>query len=293
MKLQQRLLVLVILMILGMSAFPALLVHAAPPCGTPQGGPCPTATPGTNPTATPSGGYDGVFDTLVWSDEFAGSSINLSNWTYDIGGGGWGNNEYQYYTDRPENARIENGMLVIEAREERMRGRNYTSARLKTQGLRTFTYGRIEARLQVPYGQGIWPAFWMLGSDITTAGWPNCGEIDIMEHIGREPYNVYGTVHGPNYSGANGVGNFTTLAQPVKDSFHVFAVEWTPTEIRWYMDGQQFHTVTPATVPGEWVFDHDFFLILNVAVGGYWPGYPDATTVFPQRMTVDYVRVYQ
>jgi beta-glucanase (GH16 family) len=248
---------------------------------------------GTNPTATPSGGFDGVFDTLVWSDEFAGPNINLNNWTYDIGGGGWGNNEYEYYTDRPENSRIENGMLVIEARAERMRGRNYTSARLKTQGLQTFTYGRIEARIQVPYGQGIWPAFWMLGSDITTVGWPNSGEIDIMEHIGREPYNVYGTVHGPNYSGANGVGNFITLSQPVTNSFHEFAIEWTPTEIRWYLDNVQYHSVTPNTVPGAWVFNHDFFLILNVAVGGYWPGYPDATTVFPQRMTVDYVRVYQ
>jgi beta-glucanase (GH16 family) len=282
------------LFLLLVSMIPSLFVQAAPPCGTPQGGPCPTATSGgSNPTATPTGGYDGVFDTIVWADEFSGSSINLNNWTYDIGGSGWGNNESQFYTNRSENARIENGMLVIEAREERYRGKNYTSARLKTQGLKTFTYGRIEARLQVPYGQGIWPAFWMLGSDITSNPWPNCGEIDIMEHIGREPYNVYGTVHGPNYSGANGVGNFITLPQPVKDSFHVFAVEWTPTEIRWYLDGVQYHSVTPSTVPGTWVFNHDFFIILNVAVGGYWPGYPDATTTFPQRMTVDYVRVYQ
>jgi beta-glucanase (GH16 family) len=291
---QRKLTLVLFVLVVIVSVLPSLLVTAAPPCGTPQAGPCPTATPGgTNPTATPSGGFDGVFDELVWSDEFAGPNINLNNWTYDIGGGGWGNNEYEYYTDRPENSRIENGMLVIEARAERLRSRNYTSARLKTQGLQTFTYGRVEARIQVPYGQGIWPAFWMLGSDITTLGWPNSGEIDIMEHIGREPYNVYGTVHGPNYSGANGVGNFITLSQPVTNSFHIVAIEWTPTEIRWYLDGVQYHSVTPNTVPGTWVFNHDFFIILNLAVGGYWPGYPDATTVFPQRMTVDYVRVYQ
>lgn len=273
---------------------------AAPPCGTPNGGPCPTSTPGSNPTATPPltatatpnpGGW-----TLVWSDEFDGPNINSSNWTYDIGWGqnGWGNAELQYYTDRTQNARIENGMLVIEARKERFRAQQYTSARLKTQSLQTFTYGRIEARMQLPYGQGIWPAFWSLGSDITEVGWPNSGEIDIMEHIGREPQNIYGTVHGPGYSGADSVGNSYTLTSgSVSTEFHVYAIEWEPDEIRWYIDDILYGTITPDDVPGMWVFDHDFFLILNVAVGGYWPGYPDETTIFPQFMRVDYVRVYQ
>lgn len=280
---------------------------AAPPCGTPKGGPCPTSTPGGNPTATPqsptatpasptatpgSGNY-----VLVWSDEFNGSSIDPNNWTYDIGWGqnGWGNAELQYYTDRPDNARVENGMLVIEAREERFRAQEYTSARLKTQGLQEWTYGRFEARIKVPYGQGIWPAFWSLGNDITTVGWPQSGELDIMEHIGREPSTVYGTVHGPGYSGADGVGGSYTLpgGAQMTDDFHIFAVEWEPDEIRWYIDNTLYATVTPNDVPGEWVFDHPFFLIMNVAVGGYWPGYPDETTVFPQVMLVDYVRVYQ
>jgi beta-glucanase (GH16 family) len=278
--------VLVALILVGMLS--AMMVQAAPPCGTAKTPPCPV------PTATPSQpAFDGAFDELVWADEFSGSTINRSNWTFDIGGDGWGNNEYQWYTDSLNNARIENGMLVIEAREERIRSRNYTSARLKTQGLRQFTYGRIEARIRVPYGQGIWPAFWALGANLPQVGWPNSGEIDIMEHIGREPFNVYGTVHGPGYSGSSGVGNGITLASPVTNDFHVFAIEWEPNVIRWYVDGVQYHTVTPQTIPGTWVFDHDFFLILNVAVGGYWPGYPDATTVFPQRMLVDYVRVYQ
>lgn len=264
------------------------VVTSSPPCGTPNGGPCPTDTPGGNPP-----GFDGNFDTLVWSDEFSGSSIDLNNWTYDLGASGWGNNERQYYTNLPANARIENDMLVIEAREERYRNGSYTSARLKSQGLQSFAYGRIEARIRIPFGQGIWPAFWMLGADFATVGWPASGEIDIMEHIGREPYNVFGTVHGPGYSGASGVGSFITLSEPVTNNFHVFAVEWEPDEIRWYVDGVQYHTVTPATVPGEWVFDHEFFMILNVAVGGNWPGYPDETTTFPQFMYVDYVRVYQ
>jgi beta-glucanase (GH16 family) len=175
-----------------------------------------------------------------------------------------------------------------------MKAQNYTSARLKTQGLQQWAYGRIEARIKVPYGQGIWPAFWTLGSDIEQVGWPNSGELDIMEHIGREPATVYGTVHGPGYSGANGVGgNYTLSSGSLSDNFHVFAVEWTTDEIRWYIDNTQYASVTPDDVPGEWVFDHPFFIILNVAVGGDWPGVPDGTTVFPQFMYVDYVRVYQ
>lgn len=305
----KRNLSIVIALLISVGVLSSMLVVAAPPCGTPKTGPCPTDTPTTpNPTVEPTveptteptpeptttpDPTDGNWE-LVWADEFNGSDINLNNWTYDLGGDGWGNNELQDYRDTPENARIENGMLIIEARNERYKGRSYTSARLKTQGLQSWTYGRVEARIRVPYGNGIWPAFWMLGENITEVGWPYSGEIDIMEHIGREPYTVYGTVHGPNYSGGESVGDFITLNEPVTNSFHDFAVEWTPNQIIWYMDGVEYHRVTPADVPGDWVFnDHDFFIILNVAVGGYWPGEPDATTVFPQRMYVDYVRVYQ
>jgi beta-glucanase (GH16 family) len=157
-----------------------------------------------------------------------------------------------------------------------------------------FTYGRVEARIQIPRGQGIWPAFWMLGNDISSAGWPQSGEIDIMENIGKEPKNIYGTIHGPGYSGASGVGGFYTGATDFADDFHVYAVDWDPDVIRWYVDGNLYNTLSRDDVHGnEWVFDHDFFIILNVAVGGYWPGYPDDTTVFPQTMLVDYVRVYQ
>lgn len=231
--------------------------------------------------------------TLVWADEFDGSNINVQNWTFDTGGGGWGNNELEYYTDRPENARIENGNLVIEARKERYRNGAYTSARLKTQGLKTWTYGRIEARIKIPYGQGIWPAFWLLGNDINTVGWPGCGEVDIMENIGREPYTVHGTIHGPGYSGANGVGSLLTATTPWSDDYHLYAVEWNTNHIEWSVDDVPYFSVSPADLPGAWVFDHPFYIILNVAVGGSWPGSPDATTQFPQQMLVDYVRVYQ
>lgn len=232
--------------------------------------------------------------TLVWHDEFDGPEIDRSNWTFDIGGHGWGNNELQTYTDRAENARIEDGMLVIEARKEEFVRRDYTSARLKTQGLHAWTYGRIEARMKLPYGNGIWPAFWMLGANIQQTPWPASGEIDIMEYIGREPNRVYGTVHGPGYSGSGGVGHFTSLPEgALTNEFHVFAVEWEENEIRWYVDDEQFFMLTPESVPGEWVYDHPFFIIMNLAVGGHWPGSPDETTVFPQILLVDYVRVYQ
>ncbi len=235
-----------------------------------------------------------LYTNLIWSDEFSGTAIDRTKWTFDLGGGGWGNNEYEYYTDRSQNARVENGNLVIEARKERYRNRNYTSARLKTQGLQTFKYGRIEARIKLPYGQGIWPAFWMLGDNFSTVGWPACGEVDIMENIGREPATVHGTLHGPGYSGANGVGGPYTLASGAfSDNFHVFAIEWFPDHIDWYVDTTLYLSKKQTDLPGAWVFDHPFFIILNLAVGGYWPGYPDQTTVFPQYMLVDYVRVYQ
>ncbi len=253
-----------------------------------------TPVPTILPTMTPTPGWERPGWTLVWQDEFDGESLDRSKWTYDLGGGGWGNNELQYYTDRPENARVENGFLIIEARAEKYQYRNYTSARLKTQGLHAWMYGRFEARMQLPYGQGIWPAFWLLGEDILRSGWPGCGEIDIMEYIGRQPDRVYATVHGPGYSGGAGVGSSFLFSQgsPSED-FHVYAIEWEPQEIRWYVDDTPYFAVTPDSLPGRWVFDHPFFIILNLAVGGNWPGRPDETTVFPQFLRVDYVRVYQ
>lgn len=238
--------------------------------------------------------------TLVWSDEFNqpdGSAPDPAKWVYDIGASGWGNNEWEYYTSRTNNARIENGQLVIEARKESYQDSDYTSARLKTQGKASWTFGRIEARMKLPRGQGIWPAFWMLGTNIPTAPWPNCGEIDIMENIGKEPGIVHGTVHGPGYAGgAQGIGSPYSLPGSVAfaDDFHVYAVEWTTNEIKWFVDGRQYFSVTPASLPrgAKWVFTQPQFILLNLAVGGYWPGYPDGTTTFPQRLLVDYVRVY-
>jgi beta-glucanase (GH16 family) len=247
--------------------------------------------------------------TLVWNDEFDGSSgspVNPANWTHEIGGEGWGNAEWEYYTDSTDNSSADgSGNLVITAREIPTGTAQldcwygdctHTSARLVTAKKFEFAYGRAEARLKVPFGQGMWPAFWSLGNNFGSVSWPNCGELDIMENIGREPNIVHGTIHGPGYSGGNGIGGGYTLdSGNFADDFHIFAIEWEPTEIRWYVDGTQYLTTTIDDIPmgTEWVFDHPFFLIMNVAVGGYWPGYPDDSTIFPQTMTVDYVRVYQ
>ena len=258
--------------------------------------PTPTPKPTSTPIPSPTPEWNRTGWKMIWQDEFDGPELDLKNWTFDLGGGGWGNQEWEAYTDRPENVRVEDGMLVIEAREEAatVSGRPYSSARLKTQGLHAWQYGRIEARMKLPYGQGIWPAFWMLGENITQKGWPGSGEIDILEHIGREPDHIYATVHAPGYSGGNGVGShLITDADSLKNDFHVYAIEWEENEIRWYFDDQQYFKVTAEDVPAEWIFDHPFFIILNLAVGGGWPGYPDATTVFPQFLYVDYVRVYQ
>jgi beta-glucanase (GH16 family) len=231
---------------------------------------------------------------LVWHDEFDGTALDTTKWVRETGGNGWGNGELEFYTDRVDNARVANGYLVIEARREAFGNRAYTSARLKTQGLGAWQFGRIEARIQIPRGQGLWPAFWMLGDNFAQVGWPGCGEIDIMENIGKEPARVHATVHGPGYSGANGVSSFYDVrAGAFADTFHVFAIEWQPGTMQWYVDSTVYHTVTARDLPGTWVFNHPFFIILNVAVGGYWPGNPDTTTVFPQTMRVDYVRVYQ
>jgi beta-glucanase (GH16 family) len=235
---------------------------------------------------------------LIWSDEFngaPGSPPDPAKWVYDLGANGWGNQELEAYTGNRANSYLDGqGHLVIQALQPTPG--KFTSARLKTQGKFAFEYGRVEARIRIPYGQGIWPAFWMLGADERRKGWPACGEIDIMENIGREPDTVHGTLHGPGYSGAHGIGKAFQLA-PARfaDDYHIYAIEWAPARLDFLVDGQIFHTVTPASLPAgtKWVYDHPFFLILNLAVGGGWPHNPDETTVFPQTMRVDYVRVYR
>jgi beta-glucanase (GH16 family) len=241
---------------------------------------------------------------LRWADEFdgaAGSVPDQTKWNYDVGGNGWGNNELETYTRRSDNAFLDgDGHLVIKLIKETFTGqdgirRDYTSARLLTKDKFTQRYGRVEGRIKVPFGQGIWPAFWMLGANIAEVGWPACGEIDIMENIGREPAITHGSLHGPGYSGGSPLTGIYTLpaGQKFADDFHIFAVEWEPAAIRFYVDGNLYQTKTPADASGKrWVFDHPFFIILNVAVGGNFPGSPDDTTIFPQVMTVDYVRVY-
>lgn len=244
---------------------------------------------------------------LVWGDDFTnadGSSPDPTKWGYDIGNGnnGWGNAQLEYDTSRTNNVRIEGGNLVIEADQESYNGFNYTSTRMNTKGKFSTTYGRIEARIKLPRGQGIWPAFWMLGNNIDSVGWPTCGEVDIMENIGKtsDQGTEHGTIHGPqgggDYNGGSGVGSSYTLPGGAKlsDDFHIYAIEWTTNQIKFYLDTNLFFTVTPASLPAgaTWVFTNSQFIILNVAVGGYWPGNPDGTTVFPQQMLVDYVHVY-
>ena len=237
---------------------------------------------------------------LTWSDEFdgpAGGAPDAAKWGSDVGGNGWGNNELEFYTARRENSALDGGgHLVISTLREAYMGRNYTSARLITNGKFQQTYGRFEIRAKIPGGQGIWPAFWALGADIATVSWPTCGEIDIMENVGRQPGINHGTLHGPGYSGGAGLSGQYTLpaGAALSADFHTFAIEWEQNVVRFYVDDHLYETRTPADVPGgnRWVYDHPFFLILNVAVGGPFPGNPDATTVLPQTMTVDYVRVY-
>jgi beta-glucanase (GH16 family) len=241
---------------------------------------------------------------MTWEDEFdgpAGQSPDPAKWTFDIGDGcpdlcGWGNAQLEFDTDRPENVSLDGeGNLAITARKEAYRGREYTSARIKTQGLFERARGRFEARIRLPVGQGIWPAFWLLGADIGRVGWPECGEIDIMEYRGQEPRIVHGSLHGPGYSGGSALTSAFALSEGGFDEdFHVFAVDWDEGGITWYVDGVPYQTIERGDLPGgaRWVFDGPFFIILNVAVGGRYVGSPNESTLFPQRMLVDWVRVY-
>ncbi|MGE7824022.1 RICIN domain-containing protein [Paenibacillus sp. NPDC093718] len=229
---------------------------------------------------------------LVWSDEFNGTSLNRAYWTPEIGtgSGGWGNNELQYYTDRAQNVQVTGGNLVITAQKESYGGMNYTSARLKTQDLKSFTYGKVEARIKLPSGQGLWPAFWMLGSNISSVGWPKSGEIDIMERVNHNSY-VNGTVHWD----AGGHAEYGRVSGNLDFSqFHVYSIEWDSKYIRWFVDGQQFNEFYIENGTGNTEeFQRPFFILLNLAVGGNWPGSPNNSTPFPSQMLVDYVRVYQ
>ena len=234
---------------------------------------------------------------LVMSEEFdVDGAPDTSLWSYNIGTGsnGWGNNELQYYSDRAENIKVEDGMLKITAIKGNFMGSAYSSARIFSKGKFEKKFGRIEARIKLPYGKGLWPAFWMLGANSDTVVWPQCGEIDIMEYLGSKPTSVFGSVHGPGYSAGEAITKYYTLTNDRFDNgFHVFGIEWDENYINYYVDGALYNQITPADVPGEWVFNQSFYMILNIAVGGNFPGSPNSSTVFPQTMLVDYVRVYQ
>lgn len=234
---------------------------------------------------------------LVWSDEFAGSVLDQSVWNQEIGNGtgGWGNNELEYYTNSLKNTFLSNGNLIIEARKETLLGFNYSSGRITTQNKKNFKFGRIDIRAKLPVGKGLWPALWMLGANITTAGWPACGELDIMELIGTYPSRVTGTMHWKDAGGHGSKGaNFNSSAENFSQQFHVFSLVWAMDVLKWYVDDQLFLTTVKADVGvANYPFNADHFFIFNVATGGNWPGSPDASTVFPQRMFVDYVRVFQ
>jgi len=232
-----------------------------------------------------------------WHDEFrgsAGTAPNPSDWTYDIGhgGGGWGNGELEDYTSDPANVQLDGrGHLVITALREP--DGSYTSARLKTQGLYSFEYGHIEARIKLPAGKGLWPAFWLLGANYPQVGWPACGELDVMEMVGQQPSIVHGTIHGPGPDYVNGFGGIFQSPTPLTGNFHVYAADWTPTYVTFSVDGSPYFTINRSQIPppNQWALDNSMYIILDLAVGGVWPGSPTASTPFPARMVVDYVRV--
>lgn len=241
------------------------------------------------------------FNNLTLSQEFNDDGpLDPEVWNFDIGRGqdGWGNQELQYYTDRPENVVVEDGMLKITAIQEDFEGASFTSGRILTQGKFGQKYGRVEARIKLPWGQGLWPAFWMLGANIDAVGWPQCGEIDIMENRGQEPTIITGSIHGPGYSASESISKEFDLEDDRFDTgFHVFGIEWGEDYINYYVDDKLYQRLTPEDLEEEedaeeWVFNQPFFIILNVAVGGNFVGNPDVNTVFPQEMLVDYIRVY-
>ena len=270
----------------------SLLPFAALIVATSCEGPAAILSTVTPPSSTPTG-------RLIWADEFdgaAGTSPSATRWAFDVGTD-WGNAQLEYDTARPTNVSLDGGgNLAIVARRESYLGSAYTSGRIKTQGFYSQNRGRFEARMKLPTGRGMWPAFWLLGSDIGSVGWPTCGEIDVMEYRGQEPGVVHGSLHGPGYSGATPETAVFNLpgGATFADGFHLFSVEWEPGVVRFFVDDILYQTRTPADLPpgAPWVFDHPFFLLLNVAVGGNWPGSPDGSSPFPQRMLVDYVRVY-
>jgi beta-glucanase (GH16 family) len=250
------------------------------------------------PPPPPPGAWE-----LVWADEFEGPAGQLpdpSRWSFDVGGSGWGNQQLEYDTDRSENASLDgDGCLAITARKETWQVGaqtwGYTSARINTRGKLEQRYGRVEARIQIPVGQGIWPAFWLLGADFGSVGWPACGEIDVLEARGQLPQVVLATLHGPGYSGGGSIGTEYRLpgGGGFHEGFHVYAVEWTPARVAFSVDGVGTGVFQPADLPGRWVFDHPFYLNLNVAVGGSFVGPPNDSTAFPQAMRVDWVRVHE
>jgi beta-glucanase (GH16 family) len=254
--------------------------------------------PFTNAGYDSPGSYPGL--SLAWSDEFDGPALNTAAWSHQNGDGcpslcGWGNNELEYYTDRPDNLFFQDGKLVIEAKREDFGGKSYTSSKILTSGKKTFKFGRIDIRARLPKGKGIWPALWLLPQDNVYGGWPRSGEIDLMELVGHEPNKVYGTLHyGPGPGSTQTSRGYTLPSGNFSDEFHVFSVEWKQDQIKWYVDNNLYSTVNRADIGSlNWPFNEQFFLIFNLAVGGNWPGNPDATTYVPQWMIVDYIRVYQ
>lgn len=262
--------------------------------------PVPPATPATptTPAAVNADAKDyAQYTELVWSDEFDGAAVDQSKWGYDLGNNnGWGNNELEYYTNTTDNASVSGGNLVIQAQKQAQGGRDYTSARMLTKGKQDFKFGRLDVRARLPKGQGIWPAIWMLGSDIDQNNWPKCGEIDIMELRGQDPTKVLSTMHYPNSAGAHAYKGIDKVALPnnasFADDFHVFSVVRSQDQMRFFLDGALYYTFSTSDT-AIYPFNNPFFLVLNVAVGGDFLGNPDATTVFPQQLTVDYVRYYQ
>ena len=233
--------------------------------------------------------YPGM--TLTWSDEFNGTSLDLANWTFELGGGGWGNNELEVYTSSADNTIVANGYLTIRAIKNPYNS-SYTSARIITKGKKEFKYGRIDMRAKMPIGKGVWPALWMLGSNISSVGWPSCGEIDIMEYLGQDALTTYGTIHyndgGHKYKGSNYP---VASTDSYHNKFHIFTIIWQENQVDWYVDYHKYFTANSSTIKFD-AFNLSQFFIFNVAIGGNWPGNPDASTVFPQEMVVDYVRVF-